>query len=120
MNDYTEPRFNGYVGMPTALYLDEYARHLKSAFDSDVYLVGSSLQTKEWNDLDVRVIFSDEKFKDMGFGDPEKRFKNKKWISLCLAYSCLGKSMTGYIVDFQIMQESYEAIHCKGKKQLIG
>jgi len=28
--NYTEPRFNGFVGMPAALHLDEYARHLRA------------------------------------------------------------------------------------------
>ena len=120
LSDYTEPRFNGYVGMPAALHLDEYARYLRHAFDSEVYLVGSSLYTKEWNDLDVRVILSDDRFKAMGFGDPETRFRNKKWISLCLAYSCLGEKMIGHTIDFQITQQSYDDIHCKGRREPIG
>lgn len=56
---YTEPRFNGYVGMPAALYLDEFGRHLRAMFNTEVYLVGSALTTKDWHDLDVRVILSE-------------------------------------------------------------
>jgi hypothetical protein len=120
MPDYTEPRFNGYVGMPAALYLDQYARHLRAAFGVDAYLVGSALKTKEWHDLDVRVTLSDDAWAEYGFGAPGDRYRNAKWVSLCLAYSVLGQSMTGHIVDFQLSQDSWEQVHCNGAKELIG
>lgn len=120
MYRYTEPRFNGYVGMPAALHLDVYARHLRSTFESDVYLVGSSLSTKDWHDLDVRVILSDSEWDSWGFGSPKNRYWNSKWVSLCLAYSTLGQQMTGHIVDFQIVSISWSKMHCDGPSQLIG
>jgi len=106
--------------MPAALYLDEFARHLRAVFDTEVYLVGSALITKDWHDLDVRVILPDETFASMGFGTPEERFHNKKWISLCLAYSSLGKQLTGHMIDFQITQQSYDDLHCKDERLPIG
>ena len=77
---YTEPRFNGFVGMPAALYLDEFARRVQSVFNTDVYLVGSALEHKNWHDLDIRVILSDERFAECG--KPQNRFLNGKWIAL--------------------------------------
>ena len=115
---YTEPRYNGYVGMPTALYLDDFARLLKGFFNTEIYLVGSALECKDWHDLDVCVILPDDKFKE--FGKPEDRFLNEKWISLCLAFSALGEKMIGSKVDFQIQQKSYADTHCKGSRLVIG
>lgn len=116
-----EPLFNGYVGMPAALHLDEFARHLRSMFGTEVYLVGSALTTKDWHDLDVRVILSDESFSAMGFENPENRFHNKKWISLCLAYSALGKQIVGHTIDFQIVPQSYANLyHSKDPSLPIG
>ncbi len=114
MNDFAEPRFNGYVGMPAALHLDAYARHLRAAFDTNVYLVGSATARKDWHDLDIVVMLDDKAWADTGFGAPNKRFWNGKWISLCLAYSVLGEKMIGKPVDFQIQPEAYAKANCRG------
>lgn len=117
----TEALFNGYVGMPAALHLDEFARHLRAMFNTEVYLVGSALVKKDWHDLDVRVILPDQAFYAMGFGAPENRFHNKKWISLCLAYSALGKQIVGHTIDFQIVPQSYSNLyHCQDPSLPIG
>jgi hypothetical protein len=117
MDNYNEPRFNGFVGMPAALYLDEFARLLRDYFKAPVYLVGSALERKDWHDLDIRVILPDERFE---FGDPAKRFWNAKWISACLAFTALGEKMIGCKIDFQIEQESYVQANCTGKRLEIG
>lgn len=107
MSDYPEPRFCAYVGMPKALYLQSFAEYVKSIFEDDVYLVGSALQTKSWKDLDIVVVISDKKWEGYGFGDPQKRFGNKKWAALCMSISCFGKHLIGCEIDFQIHQKSY-------------
>ncbi len=40
-------------------------------------------------------------------GDPEHSHRNGKWVSLTLAYSALGKALTGLPIDFQIQQASH-------------
>ncbi len=107
VTDYPEPRFCGYVGMPKALYLESFARYVRDIFSANVYLVGSALETKEWHDLDVVVVLSDEEWSRYEFGDPENRFKNKKWIAYCMAISNLGKELVDCEVDFQVHQMSY-------------
>ena len=94
------------VGMPASLWLDEFGHQVWAAFGHPPYLVGSALEGKQWRDVDVRLILPDEEYKCMGLGDPEHSHHNEKWVSLVLAYSALGKAMTGLPIDFQIQQQT--------------
>ena len=94
------------VGMPTTLLLDEFGYMIWSAFGHYAYHVGSSVFGKTWRDVDVRLILEDEKYERMGLGDPKRPHENKKWVALTLAFSALGKEMTGLPIDFQIQQQS--------------
>ncbi len=111
----------GGVGMPTALLLDEFGSHVWSAFGHPCYHVGSSLTQKTgWRDVDVRLILNDEEYERMGLGDPERTHHNAKWVSLVLAYSALGKVITGLPIDFQIQQQSYANEHYDGMRSALG
>src|SRR5215469_1708492 len=99
------------VGMPADLLLQEFASQVWAAFGDVPYLVGSALEGKQWRDVDVRLILSDEEYERLGLGDPKYPNSNEKWVSLVLAYSALGKAMTGLPIDFQIQQQSYANEH---------
>jgi hypothetical protein len=94
------------VGMPAALLLDEFGNHVWNTFGGPPYLVGSALAGKKWRDVDVRMILSDEDYEAWGLGDPGSPHQNGKWVALCLAFSLLGKQMTGLPIDFQIQQQT--------------
>lgn len=106
--------------MPASLLLDEFASQVWSAFGHLPHLVGSALKTKQWRDVDVRLILSDEEYENMGLGKPEASHQNGKWVSLCLAYSALGKSLTGLPIDFQIQQQSYANEKYKEQRSALG
>jgi hypothetical protein len=108
------------VGMPAALYLDEFGSQVWSAFGTPPYLVGSALTNKTYRDVDVRLILDDETYESMGFGDPNHQSQNGKWVSLCMAYSALGKQITGLPIDFQIQQQSLANEQHKGHRSSIG
>lgn len=95
------------VGMPQALWLDEFGSQVWAAFGEIPYHVGSSLRDKSWRDVDVRLLLADEVYAQMGLGDPEATHRNEKWVALCLAFSALGKQMTGLPIDFQIQQQTW-------------
>ncbi len=95
------------VGMPADLYLEEFGYQVWCAFGEVPYHVGSSVMGKQWRDVDVRLLIPDEDYERMGLGDPAHPHENAKWVSLVMAYSALGKAMTGLPVDFQIQQQSY-------------
>ncbi len=95
------------VGMPIALLLDEFGSQVWAAFGQPPYLVGSALRSKKWRDVDVRLIIDDEEYASMQLGDPRGDHQNAKWVALCLAFSALGKQITGLPIDFQIQQRSF-------------
>lgn len=96
------------VGFPAVILLNEFGSQIWAAFGGPPYLVGSALTEKSgWRDVDVRMIIDDQEWKRLGFGDPATvAHRDAKWISLCLAYSALGKAMTGLPIDFQLQQQT--------------
>ncbi len=98
---------NSGVGMPAALHLEQFGEVCSDFFGVHVYQVGSSLRGNKWRDVDVRVILDDAIYAALGLGDPENTHTNRKWIALTLAFSALGKQMTGLPIDFQVQQMTY-------------
>jgi hypothetical protein len=97
------------VGMPHALWLEQFGRVIYEAFGEWPYHVGSSMPGKGpgWRDVDVRLMLDDEAYEHMGFGDPARSHDNAKWCAFTLAFSELGKRMTGLPIDFQIQQTTH-------------
>lgn len=98
------------VGMPQDLWLHDFGSLIWDAFGHAPYHVGSSLEKKEgWRDVDVRLILPDDEYARLGLGYPalSSAHINPKWRSLCIAYSVLGKHITGLPVDFQIQQQTW-------------
>ncbi len=108
------------VGMPASLHLDEFGSQVWHAFGSPPYLVGSAMRGKTWRDVDVRLMLDDADYLALGLGDPAYPFHNGKWVSLCLAYSALGKAMTGLPIDFQIQQCTRANALYKGRREPLG
>lgn len=106
------------VGMPTALLLHEFGSHLWFAFKHTAYHVGSSLTKPNWRDVDVRVMLPDEEYV-ANYGDPENPHRNGKWVADCLAFSALGKQITGLPIDFQI-QHTTTANKDSGIRSALG
>jgi hypothetical protein len=98
------------VGMPAWLWLNEFGDMVFDAFGSYPYLVGSAGEGKQWRDVDVRLILDDEEYKNY-FGDQLYEQENPKWRVLCMAFSELGKRITGLPIDFQIQEAT------RGNKQ---
>lgn len=98
------------VGMPGALLLDEFGAVCADFFGAHVYHVGSSTgfsRKKTYRDVDVRVILTDDEYAALGLGDPEHPHHNRRWVALTLAFSALGRQMTGLPIDFQVQQQTY-------------
>jgi hypothetical protein len=93
------------VGFPAHILLQEFGSRVCDAFDEIPYHVGSSLTEKAgWRDVDVRLMLDAERYAALGLGDPLYPHHNAKWVALCLAFTELGKAMTGLPIDFQIQQ----------------
>lgn len=95
-----------YVGMPAAMYLEEFGSQVMAAFDETPYLVGSATRGREFRDVDVRLLLDDDMFAKMFGCDPNYSQHNGKWVAFCAAFSELGRRMTGLPIDFQIQQRT--------------
>lgn len=98
------------IGMPHSLYLQEFGSRVWDAFGTNPYQVGSTLNgtQRAWRDVDVRLILDDDAYKAMfpDIRDLSDEHYDPKWVALCMAFSELGRKMTGLPIDFQIQKQS--------------
>lgn len=91
--------------MPAGIWLAKFGVIVRDYFGHVAYQVGSSLDRKDWRDVDVRLILPDEEF-EARFGRV-KNTANAKLAAITLAFCALGKEMTGLPIDFQIQPQSW-------------
>lgn len=94
------------AGNPQTIWLHKFGEIVHDAFGATPYQVGSSLISKDWRDVDVRLLLPDEEFEAL-FGVPQSAEVNKKLAAFTLAFAALGKQMTGLPIDFQIQPLSH-------------
>lgn len=94
------------TGMPAGIWLHKFGVIVADYFGHTAYQVGSSLRTKDWRDIDVRLILPDEEF-TARFGKVQGAEANAKLAAITLAFSALGQQMTGLPIDFQIQPQSW-------------
>jgi hypothetical protein len=92
--------------MPAGIWLHKFGVIIKDYFGHTAYQVGSSLDSKAWRDVDVRLILPDDEFESQ-FGKPHGTEGNKKLSAVTLAFCALGQQMTGLPIDFQIQPQSW-------------
>lgn len=92
--------------MPHGIWLAKFGMIVADHFGDVPYQVGSSLSSKDWRDVDVRLILDDVEF-DRLFGEPRSAQLNSKLAAVTLAFSALGTAMTGLPIDFQIQPQSW-------------
>lgn len=93
------------TGMPQGIWLAKFGVIVRDFFGYVPYHVGSSLERKDWRDVDVRLILPDDVFEKM-FGRVQNT-ANKKLAAITLAFCALGKEMTGLPIDFQIQPQHW-------------
>lgn len=91
------------TGMPAGIWLHKFGTIIADYFGEVPYHVGSSLDRKDWRDVDVRLILDDDDF-DARFGTPRSAEVNRKLAAITLAFAALGQAMTGLPIDFQIQR----------------
>lgn len=92
--------------MPAGIWLSKFGEIITDYFGAVSYQVGSSLHSKDWRDVDVRLILADPEF-ERRFGSNRSAVTNVKLAAVTLAFSALGAAMTGLPIDFQIQPESH-------------
>ncbi len=93
--------------MPAGIWLTKFGVIVRDYFGHVPYHVGSSLSSKQWRDVDVRLIIPDDEFAER-FGDRNQSAEtNPKLGAITLAFATLGQQMTGLPIDFQIQPQSW-------------
>lgn len=92
--------------MPAGIWLTKFGVIVADYFGETCYHVGSSLTTKDWRDVDVRLILPDDEF-ETRFGKGATSETHPKLSAITLAFAALGKAMTGLPIDFQIQSMSH-------------
>ncbi len=93
------------TGMPAGIWLGKFGTIVRDYFGHTAYHVGSSLDRKDFRDVDVRLILPDDEFAAM-FGQVQNT-ANRKLAAVTLAFAALGSQMTGLPIDFQIQPMSH-------------
>jgi hypothetical protein len=75
------------------------------AFGSTPYLVGSSLHTRDFRDVDVRVMVDDATFERLFPGIGQRGTMHPMWSLLCSAISTHLSAVTGLPIDFQVQRQ---------------
>ena len=88
---------------------------------SGCFHVGSSLERRDYRDVDVRYIMKDEAWdKLFGTNLPDRPDMNALWSLMCAGISCWLQQQTGLPVDFQIQRASNANAEHPGKRHLLG
>lgn len=90
------------VGQPQSLLLQEFGDRLRAAFGAMAYQVGSSLESKTWRDVDVRLMLTREQWGQFGLGDPKAYWECPRWRAFSIVFSDYGRHLTGLPIDFQL------------------
>lgn len=101
------------TGMPAGIWLAKFGVIVRDYFGHVAYHVGSSLERKDWRDVDVRLILPDEEF-TARFGRVHNT-ANRKLAAITLAFAALGREMTGLPIDFQIQPQTWANEHYSGQ-----
>lgn len=112
-----------YLGQTAWFNLNVACETVFRAFDSMPYLVGSSLDHKDFRDVDIRVILDDEEFERMFPLQPPNpigKHNSPHWAFICTSISEWIQARTGLPIDFQIQQRTFANAEFPGKRNACG
>jgi hypothetical protein len=108
-----------YVPAPHFFALNHACDLVNKALDGfGCYLVGSALERRDYRDVDVRFIMSDEAYNRM-FRD-EHGWLNPLWSLMCTSIAVWMSQQTGLPIDFQIQMQTRANADHKGKRSALG
>lgn len=108
-----------YIPGPHFYKLNQACCFINQAFGGfGCYLVGSSLERRDYRDVDVRLILNDEEYARL-FRSTDG-WLNPFWSLLCTALSDWLSQQTGLPIDFQIQQQTHANATHSGKRTALG
>jgi hypothetical protein len=116
-----------YVPSPHFLLLNQACVLINNAFGGfGCYLVGSSLERRDYRDVDVRLILEDDRYDKLFRIRPEEAdtgrggWLNPLWSLMCVSISVWLSQQTGLPVDFQIQRQTQANASHDGKRNALG
>lgn len=101
----SEPKHRcNYLTTSERFKLDIFASVVWDHFGSPPYLVGSSLHTKDFRDVDVRLILDDDELAKFAGAREAPNRNYGCWSAIGMAFSALGRELTGLPIDFQLQR----------------
>ncbi len=118
----SEPKTRAtWIGAPQMFRLHHACAVLVRAFGVRTYLVGSSLQRRDFRDVDVRTILDDEDFDRMFPGvaghNPER---SALWSLVCTSIALYLSESSGLPVDYQIQRQTNANEEHQGPRNALG
>jgi len=110
-----------HTGAPACFALTQACQQLNDAFgDYGCYQVGSSLQRRDWRDVDVRFILADTEFRKLFPNAGEHWEFDPRWLILTVSISAWLSSVTGLPIDFQFQPQTHANDKHKGPRNALG
>lgn len=106
---------SNWVPAPHYFELNQACHILAEAFGYNFYLVGSSIQRRDYRDVDVRCILPDERYAEL-FGDLHNAAVSARLSVMNAAFSLWLSKQSGLPIDFQFQQQTHaNAANPKGE-----
>lgn len=95
-----------FIGAPAFYDLNAACRTITEAYGHCLYLVGSSLTTRDHRDVDLRLILADAEFDALFPGIGTGWYLDARWSLMCSAISLWLSKRTALPIDFQIQRQT--------------
>lgn len=110
-----------YIGAPEMFLLNQACAPLVSAFGPHLYLVGSSLERRDYRDVDIRCILPDGDFDRLFPGAFDVNYGLcGLWSVMCSSISLMLARHTGLPIDFQIQRMTQANEEFEGQRAAVG
>lgn len=109
-----------WIGVPAYYNLNLACSVLVEAFGPSVYLVGSSIERRDYRDVDIRCILADDHYDRLFPGLSGNPQVDALWSLMCVSISEWLSARTGLPVDFQIQGQSEANEKHGGPRHMIG
>lgn len=110
-----------WIPAPHYFNLNMACMPLVQAFGHCIYLVGSSLEKRDFRDVDIRAILDDAEFERLFPGAANSPAYNALWSVMSASISLMLSQQSGLPVDFQFQQQTAaNKIEGRTKRHPIG
>jgi len=109
-----------FIGVPAMFNLQAACAMVVDAFGWCVFLVGSSLERRDYRDVDVRAILDDVEYDRLFPRHAQPQCLDPLWNLMCVSISEWLASRTGLPIDFQIQRHTDANAEYHGQRSALG